>query len=194
MTVTDRDKRALVLLALLAAAMLIWRFGPGSDDAPVEASVDTIALTERTLSGLRATAAVAPIKEEALEKAREQLAAREKGLLTGETAEQAQAQLLQIARRVGKQEGLDLRGGEFSPIRPLAEEYGEVTVSVTFECAIEQLVNLLASLSEQPELLATSELQLTVVNEKEKRLRARLTLSGIVAGELVPKQKGGRPL
>ena len=39
--------------------------------------------------------------------------------LQAETAQQAQAQLLQVIRTLGKTENIDARGGEFGPVRPL---------------------------------------------------------------------------
>ena len=51
---------------------------------------------------------------------------REKGIIHAPTAQQAQAHLLETIRRVGKGEGIDVRGGEFPELRPLGDEYGEV--------------------------------------------------------------------
>ena len=63
---------------------------------------------------------------------------REAGVIQAETAQQAQAQLLQVIRTLGKADNIDARGGEFGPVKPLGDDYGEVSVAVSFECRIEQ--------------------------------------------------------
>jgi hypothetical protein len=57
---------------------------------------------------------------------------------------------------------------------------------VTIECHMEQLINLLADLATQPQLLTTSELQVTAANPKEKTVNVRLAVSGVTSRKLVP--------
>jgi hypothetical protein len=59
---------------------------------------------------------------------------------------------------------------------------------VQIECRIDQLVNLLASLETQPELVATSDLRVLSSNAKEKTVSVHLTISGIVPRRLVPEK------
>jgi hypothetical protein len=61
---------------------------------------------------------------------------------------------------------------------------------VTFTCGIDQLVNLLAALANEPEILATNQIQVTGGNDKKKNLQVRLNLSGVVPRKLVPEKKG----
>jgi len=58
------------------------------------------------------------------------LADREHGILQADTAPQAQAALLEIARRVGKGEDIDVRGGDFGAPKAFGE-YGLVFTTVT---------------------------------------------------------------
>jgi hypothetical protein len=125
-----------------------------------------------------------------LKKADAELATRESGVIQAETAQQAQAQLLQVIRNLGKADDIDARGGEFGPVKPLGADYGEVSVAVSFECRIEQLVNFLAALTSEKALLATSEMRISSSKPKEKTLNVRLTLSGVIPRKLVPEQKG----
>ena len=97
---------------------------------------------------------------------------------------------MQVIRTLGKTEDIDARGGEFGPVKPLGDDYGEVSVSVAFECGIDQLVNFLAALTSENSLLATSEVRITAANPKQKTLTVRLALSGVVPRKLVPEQKG----
>jgi len=59
---------------------------------------------------------------------------------------------------------------------------------VQIECRIDQLVNLLASLETQPELVATSDLRVLSSNAKEKTVAVRVTISGVVPRRLVPEK------
>ena len=61
---------------------------------------------------------------------------------------------------------------------------------MSFEAGIEQLVNLLADLGAQPELLATSEIRIGQANGAQKLIPVRLTVSGIVPRKLIPEKKG----
>ena len=70
--------------------------------------------------------------------------------------------------------------------RAYGDAYGQVTVSVTIDCRIDELVNYLAALSAQPEIVATEEIRFGTAHPKQKTMPVRLTVSGIVARSLVP--------
>jgi hypothetical protein len=114
---------------------------------------------------------------------------REHGIIQADTAPQAQAALLEVARRIGKNDEIDVRGGDFGAPKAFGE-YGLVYATITFDCHIEQLVNFLADLSRQPELIAPSEERLVTANNKEKSVIVRMVLAGVVAKKLVPQKKG----
>jgi hypothetical protein len=167
------------------------RFVFMADKRPeVAAPSDSAPLAEKRLAKLRETAATVPGKEIAKRAAEAQLATREKGMILADTAAQAQAQLLEIIRRAGKDEGIDVRGAEEMKVRPLADDYGEVVVAVSFTCRIEQFVNFMTDLANRPELLATSDIRVAAANPKEKTVVVRLGLSGVVPRKLAPQKKG----
>ena len=185
-----RDRRALSWLALSALLSVLVYFWP--DSAPsgvVAATSNDPAALEARLVKLRAAAASVPVKNDILNKVSADLALREKGLLKAETVAQAQAQLMQIIRRTMQSErpALEIRGTELNGIRPLGDDYGEVSVAVQLDCKIDQLVNFLASLPAQPELVATSDLRVISSNAKEKTVNVRVTISGVVRQKLVPR-------
>ena len=93
-----------------------------------------------------------------------------------------------MARRLGLAESpaVELRSTEIGPVTPLGDSYGAATVSLQFECGIEQLVNLLSALGSQPELVAPSDLRITSSSPKEKTIGVRLSITGVVPGKLVP--------
>jgi len=203
MNLRPRDRRALAWLAVSALLGLVIRFWPeGSGAAVVAPAGNPVTLAEARLARLREAAATVPAKEAVYKKVAAELAAREKGMITADTAAQAQAQLIQIIRRLGAAENppIEIRSTELNAIRPFGDRYGEASVAVQIECRIDQLVNLLASLETQPELVATNDLRVLSANAKEKTVAVRVTVAGIVPRRLVPeksqtsKKSGGSAL
>ncbi len=198
MNMSTRDRRALAALGVALVLGLVYWFWPAnSAPAVVAPAAGNLALTEKRLAKLRESAATVPAKEKILKQVSGDLAVREKGLIAADTAAQAQAQMIQIIRRLGDAENppVDIRSTEIGTVRPLDDAYGEALVSVQIECKIDQLVNILAAIPAQPELVATSDLRVMASNAKEKTVGVRLTLSGIVPRRLVPeKSKSGAAL
>jgi len=190
-TLTRRDQRALILLGTGLLAVLVLRFGVYVDkQASVVAASDSIPMAEKRLAHVRQAAATVPGKQSLLKNLTAQAELREKGIIHAPTAQQAQAQLLQTIRAIGKEEKIDARGGEFGPVKPLGDDYGEVSVAVSFECGIDRFVNFLAALTKENELIATNQVRIASANPKEKSLSVRLTLAGIVPRNLVPVKRG----
>ena len=193
MTPQTRQRRALVVLAAAVALMLILRFSLPDPDAPtVEAAPDSISRAESRLNKVRQRAATLPAREQALKVLMAELATREKGVIQADTLAQAQAQLVQMVRRLTSAQAppIEVRQIEIGQARPLGEQYGEIWVPISFECRIEQLVNLLADMTAQPELIATSELRVSAASQTDKTITVRLIISGIVPRKLVPEKRG----
>lgn len=189
-----RDKRALALLGGAVALIIIFKLaerGSTSSTAVLAAPV-TVEAAEKRLVKVRQMAALVPGKEEALKKVQAELALREKGILAADTPQQAQAQILQIMRRVMKAQAppIDIGSTEIGQVRPIDDNYGEAQVTVTFVCRIEDLVNLLTDLTKQPELISTAEMRIGGAHPKEKSLPVRLTVAGIIRRDLIPEKKG----
>ncbi len=193
MTLQDRDKRALLALAVVLpiSGLIYWMSGPSSV-SKVVAPAENVERDEKRIAVLRKAMATVNGKEGVLKQVSTELAEREKGLIPGDTAEQAQAQLLQIMRRLAKAQAppLEIRQSELGQPRSYGEFYARVTVSVSLDCRVDELVNLLASLSAQPEIIATDEIRCTAANPKTKSMPVRLTVSGLVPRRLVPDKKG----
>lgn len=193
--ISNRDRRALIILAASLAVFAVLRYAFRDNTTGVAAvsssvSRDSIALAQQRLVKLRQTAATVPAREAVLKQTAADLADREHGIIQADTAPQAQAALVEIARRVGKIEQIDVRGGEFAAPKPFGD-YGLVFATVTFDCHVEQLVNFLADLSQQPELVVPSEERITAAgNSKDKAMGVRIVLAGVVAKKLVPEKKG----
>lgn len=195
MTMQARDKRALIALGVaLVLALMVYLSGDRNTTAAptVVAPADTVEHAEKRLANIDRQVATLSGKQAVLKQASAELAEREKGLIPGDTPDQAQAQLLQILRRVAKEQSpaLDMRQAEFSQPRLYGDAYGAVSVSVTIECRIDELINYLAAISALPELIATDEIRIGQSDQKLKTMPVRLTMLGIVARRLIPEKKG----
>jgi len=187
----QRDRRALALLGVCVLVFSGVYFWPSGSAATVDVS-NSIPLEEKRLSKLRRAAASAPARDELLKKVEDELARREKGLIVADTAPLAQAQLSQIVRRVAQaqQPAIVFKATEFTAPRAFGDAYGEVQMAVSLECGIEQIVNFLSDMSNQPELVSVTEIQFGQVAGKLKLVPARIAFSGIVPRRLVPEKKG----
>jgi hypothetical protein len=193
-TLQQRDRRALLLLAIALVAIVVLRYAlPEEDKPPVVHVVDSIPAAEKRLARLRKMAAEAPGLEQAEKALAAQLARREQGMIQAETPAQAQAQLVTIMRRIAgaQQPPIEIRTPEVGQTRPLGNDYAEVIVPVAFTCRIDQLVNLLADITAQPEWLAASGLRITPGDAKQKTLNVRLTISAAGPRKLVPEKRQG---
>jgi len=186
------DRRLLAILATLAVSVVLrFAFFSGSSTPTVVAAVDSIPLAEKRLQKLREQAATLGARESLLKQVTAELATREKGIINADTVPQAQAYLLDTLHRIAALNNIDARGADqFTEPKPLGDAYGIVTVTESFTCAIEQLVNFLAQLDSQPEIIATNEIHITGGHDKNKTVQVRVSLSGVVARKLVPVRKG----
>jgi hypothetical protein len=189
------DKKTAILGAVGVGVILLLRFVVLADRSPeVVAASESVPMAEKRLERLRQIAATVPGKEVLMKEASGELEAHEKGMLKAETSTQAQAQLQDMLHRLGQLNGIDIRGVEDQRMRVLGSDYGEAIVTVRFNCLIEQLVNLLAAVASQPELVATDQIQITGGPDKAKTIQVRLTLAGVVAKKLAQEKKAGSGL
>ena len=189
------DRKTVILWISAIAVILILRFFVLADRSPaVVAASESAPMAEKRLEKLRQIAATVPGKEALMKQASAELETREKGMLKAETSAQAQAQLQELLHKVGAANGIDIRGIEDMRVKLLGADYGEASVTVRFNCLIEQLVNLLAALATQPELISTNQIQITGSADKNKVIQVRLTLSGVVSRKLAQEKKSGSAL
>ena len=164
------------------------------DQAVVEVS-ESVPMAEKRLERLRQIAATVPGKEALLKQVTAELATREQGMLKAETGAQAQSQLAELLHATGAANGIDIRGMEDWRVKPLANDYGEVSVSVRFTCMIDQLVNFLAALANVPQLLSTNQIAINGgTDPKNKSIQVRLSLSGVVSKKIAQEKKTGSTL
>jgi hypothetical protein len=194
MTLSPGGRRAISWAAVSLIVPAIWSLWPDSSrpSVAVAAAADSVSLAERQLDKLREAAATVPQRQEILKQVSGELALREKGVINADTAQQAQAQIIQILRKLGHDENprVEIRSQEMGPVRAIDDKYGEVLVTVSIDCGIDQLINILVGLAARPELVASNELRVNSANAKDKMIGVRLTVSGVVPRKLVPGKKG----
>jgi uncharacterized protein YfcZ (UPF0381/DUF406 family) len=184
------SRRNFYMLAALVLGVIGVIVDRSSDATPQVVSVtDSPAMLENRLAKLRQTASTVPAKAEVLKGVDAVLKSREKGVMVFNTAPQAQAHLMEVIRRIAIGNKIDARGGDFTPPALLGADYGQVAVSVTFESTIDAFVNFLADLSKETELIAPSEVHISIGNAKNKTVNVRMTLAGVVPRKLVPEKK-----
>jgi hypothetical protein len=190
MNLSDRERR--LLIALIPSIIIIFVIGywpESSAEAPIEDTAAAIESTQQRLARSRATAALIPARAATKKQLDTELAAIEKRLVTADTPAQAQTQLLQIFRRVARLQGssIDMRNSDLGTVRA-SGEYAEISMNLSFDCQIEGLVNLLADLASQPELIAWRDLRVISPDSKQKRITVNLTLLAMAPKKLLPTQ------
>lgn len=192
MELSPRERRLLSWMAVsvLLSIPTYFLFNSGGGGAAVVAPTDSVSLAQKRLAKLRDSGATVPQKEAILKSVSAELSKREAGLIRTDTAAQAGAALLQILTKLCGSQQIVIKQPELQPIAPLGDAYGEVVVAINIECQIEQLVNLLADISAQPQLLTTTELQVQAANPKQKTVNVRLAVGAVTPRQLVPAKPG----
>jgi hypothetical protein len=186
------NRRVLYILLAVMVVLVILKYGFfGGPGAPVVvAAQDSVPVAERRLENLRRAAAAEPAKEELYKKAAAELGEREKSLLAAANQQQAEVALLQKVQDIASANQIDVRGNQGFREKPLNNDYGEVTVAVAFSCGMDQLVNLLSAIANQPETLATDEIHISGGSDKKKNVQVRLSVSAAVPRKLLAEKKG----
>ena len=173
-------------------AAVVVRYGAFSgDQTSVVVAHDSIPVAQQRLEILRRKAALVPGREAVLKQVQAELAQREKGIVQENTAEQARAHLMELLHQTAKANGFDTKGATQLPEpKALGKDYGQVSVGESFTCGIDQLVNFLSAIANEPEILATDQVFVAPVPDKNKDITVRLIFSGVIPKKLLPVKKG----
>lgn len=179
-------------LGVMLASVLVRYGAMGNAQGSVVASRDSIPVARQRLEILRRKAATVPAKEAILKQVTAELQQREKGIVQASTAEQARAHLMDVLHKTAVANGFDSQGASQLPEpKALGNDYGQVSVGQNFTCGIDQLVNFLSGIANEPEILATDTILVAPVRNKNKDITVRLMLSGVIPRKLVPEKKKG---
>ena len=194
MTELSRGKKLSLYgtLGVMIASVLV-RFGVvGGEQSSVVASRDSIPVAKQRLEILRRKAGTVPAKEEILKRVTAELQDREKGVVQAGSSEQARAHLMDVLRNAATDNHFNVNGASQLPeAKPLGQFYGQVAVGQNFSCGIDQLVNFLAQIAAQQEIISTDTIIVAPARNPNKDITVRLTLSGVIPKALVPEKKKG---
>ena len=195
MNVSERERRLLIALvpALMITAFVYFWTEPSSSAAPVVTdTAAAIDIAQARLDRVRAIAAMVPPLQDLKQKTAAELALWDKRLVQADTAAQAQAQLLQIFRRVARLQGatVEIRSSDLGTVQP-SNAYAEIALNVTVDCQVEGLLNLLTDIASQPEFLSWRDLRVSSPDSKQKRINVSLTLLALAPAKLIARPAGG---
>ncbi|HUB82497.1 MAG TPA: type II secretion system protein GspM [Bryobacteraceae bacterium] len=191
MTQLSRGRQMMLYGTLGVMIVGVFLRFRGSQDEVV-ASHDSVPVARQRLEILRRKAATVPAKEAILKQVTAELKDREKGIVQASTAEQARAHLMDVLHATATANGFDSQGAsQFPEPKALGQDYGQVAVGQNFTCRIEQLVNFLSAIANEPEILATDSIFVAPVKNKTKDITVRLMFSGVIPKGLVPVKKQG---
>jgi hypothetical protein len=185
------NRKALYIVAILSVLVVVrYAFFGGREAPAVVEPEDSLPAAEKRLDSVRKLAATLPGEEDLYKHAAAELSGREKDLLQAGTDQQALVALLALVQNTARANQVEIRGSQEFRERPLNADYGEVSVTVAFSCGMDQLVNLLAAIGNQPEILSTNEIQITAGADKRKNVQVRLNVAAAVPRKLIPEKKG----
>lgn len=189
-SLTQRDRRALLLLAGAVVVVLVLQFGLPSRAEPEVAVSSSIPAAELRLRRLQEVARQKPGAAAESEAAARALAETEKGLLRGTTPAQASAEMQPLMKELLRAQGINMQSSEFMAVKPVGEDYAQVPLALSFNCAIEQWVNLMAAIRNAPQVLSTLDLRLGIADPKNKLIQVRMIVAGYIPASLVAPAKG----
>jgi len=179
MSVSDRDRRALMFLGIAFVLFLLlqtdWILpapdATASTSGSIEAEQNKLLLAQTQLRQEPLLSA----EYRSLRSIEESL---EERLLESETAALAQAEMRERVGELLEGAGISMRASRFTNVEAEGEDFAQVPLIVDFTCDITRFVNLLADIANAQELLSTREIKVSSANPKTKAVRVELTVSG----------------
>jgi len=190
MALQTRDKRALAILAGAAGLFAVLQldlFQPSGGGGGAAPSGDGIEALEQRLALAQARAERQPLAEAELASAQRSLERAEERLLEAADPALAQAEMRTLVGELLEAEGVPLQNSSFGRVARESEQYVRVPLVVEFTCGVDQLVNFLASVANQPRLLATRLVRIQPDKPEIKSLRVRLAIAGFLPLERAPE-------
>ncbi len=188
---SERDKKALVMLGIAMAAVAVLQFGfPASQGSGEAAATASIPASERRLQRLQEIARQRPRAAAEAQAAARALAETERGLLKAATPALASAEMQQIMQELLRAQGVSMQSSEFGAAKPAGEHYAQVPLTVGFTCGIDQWINLMSAIRNAPQVLSTLDLRIVPGDPKNKLIQVRMVVAGYIPAALLSKAKG----
>ncbi len=193
-----RDRRALLALAVAGALFLLVDFAVLPWIESAQRLRASLPLKEKTLRKYRQMVALAGNREADWESLQKRVAEAEKGLLESRTPALASAELQQLVKQLMSQQGVEMRGADFLPVRPIKLDdatYTAVPLALSFECRLDQLINFLLAARNSGKTMALDQLSIAAAppqpDRAAKLVSVRMAIRGLMAAE--PALAGGPP-
>ena len=189
----ERDKKALKILGVALALFLLLQFGlpapsTGGGGASVSSvSDDSLAALEQNLAEMQARVRQRPVGQAELQWAEQSLASRESGLLDAANPALAQAEMRSLVGDLLNKEGIPLGNSRFGTPELEGLDYVQTPIDITFTCAIEQLVNLVAEVGNADKLLTTRRIRVRPENKDTKSIQVDMRISGYMPVQRAPE-------
>jgi len=184
---SSRDRRALLLLGVAVALFALLQSdvilpgGAGAMTAAPVAAVEEQLLTAQVASRPR------PLTDAELKAAQATLGNAEKRLLASETAALAFAEMRETVGKILEAEGIKMDSSQFGRAELEGEHYTQVPLVVRFNCAIEQVVNLMAALANAGPLLTTRQVRISPSKSETKTVAVQMTVAGYLPVSRTPE-------
>lgn len=180
-----REKRALGALAGAFLLFLLAQFIALPWMEAAEKLRASLPLKEKTLRKYHNLAALVGPRETDWRTIQGRLAEAERGLLDSKTGALASAEMQQRLQQLADQQGIELRGADFLPVKPLKPAdagYALVPVGLSLECTLDQLANFLAMAATGPKTLSIEQLSIVASPPRADRPRKMVTVRLVVRG------------
>lgn len=184
---SSRDRRALLLLSGAVALFALLQFEvilPGGSSAMTAAPV---AAVEEQLLTAQVAARQRPLTDAELKAAQATLENAEKRLLASETAALASAEMREIVGKILEAEGIKMDASQFGRAELEGDHYTQIPLVVRFNCAIEQVVNLMAAIGNAGPLLTTRQVRISPSKSETKTVAVQMTVSGYLPVSRTPE-------
>ena len=177
---SQRDKRAVVIAGIAAAVFLLLQFGVLPLWDSIQAGREGLAVREQTFLKFREAAASRAEREAERALIEGRLREAEAGLLPGETAAIASAELRTRVQQLAASHGMEVPSTQFLPERPFGEDYVEVPLGIQLKGRIDGLVGFLEDCETGPTTLRVAGLNIQGTGDPQKILTVGLTVAGIM--------------
>ena len=188
-TVTTRDKRALIILGVTLVLFMLLQgdlfFPTGFSSESVNS--ESLEGIERQFRLTRARAGRIPLVQAQAKTVQENLERMEKGLLASQNIALAQAEMRQILERSLQAEDIVMENARFVSAESKNDHYAAIPVTVNFSCHIEQLVNWVAAVGNSSQLLSTIKIRIDSPNSDSKTGRVTATVAGFLPASRAPE-------
>ncbi|MBH00194.1 MAG: hypothetical protein CMN58_07635 [Solibacterales bacterium] len=188
-TVTTRDKRALIILGVTLVLFMLLQgdlfFPTGFSSESVNS--ESLEGIERQFRLTRARAGRIPLVQAQAKTVQENLERMEKGLLASQNIALAQAEMRQILERSLQAEDIVMENARFVSAESKNDHYAAIPVTVNFSCHIEQLVNWVAAVGNSSQLLSTIKIRIDSPNSDSKTVRVTATVAGFLPASRAPE-------